>query len=92
MADFLDLAMPIVEKDDNGDLIATPYFEDYLFQIINSIGGEGSDIAATVESARKIDTLLVAVLDRVPLGFPLTSDTTGFTADSTELFVDLTES
>ena len=43
MANYLDLAMPIVEKDNNGDFKATTYFEDYLFQIISSIGGEGAE-------------------------------------------------
>lgn len=43
MASFLDIALPIVEKDSNGDFVATTYFEDYLFDIINSIGGEGAE-------------------------------------------------
>ena len=43
MANFLDIALPIVEKNELGEFRATPYFEDYLFQIINSIGGEGAE-------------------------------------------------
>jgi hypothetical protein len=50
MAINLDLSMPIVEKDDNGTFKATPYFEDYLFQIINSIGGEGAELDTSSSS------------------------------------------
>ena len=43
MATYLDLAMPIVEKDpDTGEFTATPYFEDYLYQLVFGLGGEGS--------------------------------------------------
>ena len=38
MAKKLELVMPIVE---NG--MATPYFEDYLFEILQAIGGEGGE-------------------------------------------------
>ena len=44
MAEYLELVMPIV--DDNNQ--ATPYFEDYLYQIIQGLGGEGSN---TIETA-----------------------------------------
>lgn len=56
--------------------------------------GAGSDPISLLssESNRKTDTLLVAVLDKVSLGDPLTSDTTGFTVDSTILFADMDES
>ena len=43
MAEFLELVLPIV--DDNNQ--ATPYFEDYLFQIIQGLGGEGSNTITT---------------------------------------------
>ena len=53
MAEYLELVLPIV--DDNNQ--ATPYFEDYLFQIIQGLGGEGSNTITTAivnaeESAR----------------------------------------
>jgi hypothetical protein len=57
-ADYLDADLAIVAKDpDTGELKATPYFEDYLFKIIRTLGGEGStlvgDLAAvTFESDR----------------------------------------
>ena len=43
MADYLELVKGIVNKDGR----ATPYFEDYLFQIIQALGGEGSDTITT---------------------------------------------
>ena len=43
MADYLELVKEIVNKDGR----ATPYFEDYLFQIIQALGGEGSDTITT---------------------------------------------
>lgn len=47
MANILDLAVPIVEKNDNGEFVATSYFEDYLFEIIESLGGEGAESIAS---------------------------------------------
>ena len=44
MAEYLELVLPIT--NDAGR--ATPYFEDYLFQIISALGGEGSN---TIEAA-----------------------------------------
>jgi hypothetical protein len=47
MATYLDLAMPIVEKDpDTGEFTATPYFEDYLYQLVFGLGGEEGESAA----------------------------------------------
>ena len=43
MADYLELVLPITK-----DNLATPYFEDYLFKIIQGLGGEGSN---TIETA-----------------------------------------
>ena len=90
MAEFLELVMPIVDENNQ----ATPYFEDYLFQIIQEFGGEGeSPIPGLISNtSRKADTLLFAVLDKVSLGDPLTADTTGFTADNTNFTADMTES
>jgi len=48
MASYLDIALPIVEKDENGEFIATHYFEDYLHQIIKATGGEGAAIITKV--------------------------------------------
>ena len=43
MSEYLDLSLPIVEKDpDTGEYKATPYFEDYLHSLVVSTGGEGS--------------------------------------------------
>jgi hypothetical protein len=46
MAEFLELVQPIVNEDNR----ATPYFEDYLFQIINTLGGEGLTITTDTQS------------------------------------------
>ena len=43
MAEYLELVLPIVRDDGK----ATPYFEDYLFQIIQGLGGEGSTTIET---------------------------------------------
>lgn len=51
MANYLDLALPIVEKDDNGEFKATPYFEDYLYQIIKATGGEGSQAISEITTS-----------------------------------------
>ena len=49
MAEFLDIAQPIIEVDpDTKELKATPYFEDYLYGIIAALGGEGSTIISEV--------------------------------------------
>lgn len=40
MADLLDTDLPIAEIID-GEIKVTPYFEEFLFQIINTVGGEG---------------------------------------------------
>ena len=42
MADYLDLVLPITK-----DNLATPYFEDYLFKIVQGFGGEGSNTIET---------------------------------------------
>jgi len=44
MAEYLDLVMPIVEKNDRGEYVATPYLEDILHGVVFSVGGEGSVI------------------------------------------------
>ena len=57
MANYLDIALPIVEPvlDDEGketgELKATPYFEDYLYQIVKSMGGEGAETITEINSA-----------------------------------------
>lgn len=43
MADYLEMAMPITTQDGR----ATPYFEDYLYQVIQGLGGEGSSSIET---------------------------------------------
>lgn len=52
MAEYLDIALPIIEKDpETGELKATPYFEDYLYRIVQATGGEGSGTVTEVNSA-----------------------------------------
>jgi len=60
MADYLDSDLAIAEVDPITKKIkATAYFEDYLYKIISTIGGEGStaisDIINTVIAADKLD-------------------------------------
>jgi len=51
-AKYLDLALPIVEKDpETGEWKATPYFEDYLYEIVKATGGEGSETITEVMTA-----------------------------------------
>lgn len=95
MADKLDIDQALMEFDpQTKEMKATPYFEDYLFQFVNDLGGEGSSPIPGLlsDASRKADTLLFAVLDKVSLGDPVTVDTTGFTVDSTEFTADMTES
>jgi len=52
MANYLDIALPIIEKDPaTGEFKATPYFEDYLYQIVRATGGEGSETITEIEVA-----------------------------------------
>ena len=52
MADYLDIALPIIEKDpDTGEFKATPYFEDYLYQLVQATGGEGAETVTEVNEA-----------------------------------------
>ena len=52
MASYLDLALPIVEKDpDTGEWKATPYFEDYLYELVKATGGEGAETITEVMTA-----------------------------------------
>lgn len=56
MANYLDADLELIVPDpDTGELKVTPYFENYLYEIIASLGGEGSTvigdlIAVTFES------------------------------------------
>ena len=52
MAEYLDIAQPIIEIDnETKEFKATPYFEDYLFQIIQGLGGEGSTIVNEISTS-----------------------------------------
>lgn len=67
MAFYLDIALPIIEKDPiTGEFKATSYFEDYLYQIVKATGGEGSEITTEINSsstqADKIPYLTALVL------------------------------
>jgi hypothetical protein len=71
------------------------YFEElerFLHDVWQNLEAGAAIPKITSEVNRKADTLLYAVLAKVSLGDPLTSDTTGFTVDSTKLTVGMTES
>ena len=52
MAEYLDTDLAIVYSDpDTKELKATPYFEDYLFQIVRGLGGEGSTLVSDLAAA-----------------------------------------
>jgi hypothetical protein len=71
------------------------YFEElerFLHAVWQNLEAGTAIPLITSEVNRKADTLLYAVLAKVSLGDPLTSDTTGFTVDSTKLTVGMTES
>jgi len=60
MADYLDTDLAIAEIDPvTKEIKATPYFEDYLYNIIQTIGGEGStviqDLLTVTIAADKLD-------------------------------------
>lgn len=66
MADNLDTDLAIVEKDPaTGEFKATAYFEDYLYKIITSLGGEGStiiqDLVKVTVEADKLDYMFALV-------------------------------
>lgn len=74
MAQNLDTALPIVEKDEFGEYKATPYFEDYLHSIISSLGGEGAQpVSGNNEVNHAID--LPALMARIK---QIEIDTMGF--------------
>jgi len=47
MADNLDIDLPIAFIDEHGEIKATEYFENYLFEIVQSQGGEGVDLTSS---------------------------------------------
>lgn len=52
MAEFLDIAQPIIELDvATNEFKATPYFEDYLYSLVTAVGGEGSDTINNIISS-----------------------------------------
>jgi len=67
MADHLDTDLAIVEIDPiTKEFKATPYFEDYLFNIIFSLGGEGAEpVSGNNEVNHAID--LPALVARMKL-------------------------
>ncbi len=65
MADLLDTDMGVVFDAKGNELKVTPYFEDYLYKIISTLGGEGSTLIAdlvkvTIE-ADKLDYMFSLV-------------------------------
>lgn len=83
MADLLELVLPIIDSEGR----ATPYFEDYLFRIVESIGGEGS---TSLDDLPLLASDIGAIIQRLGSGIPVTIDTTGFTIDTTEQTTDMT--
>ena len=66
MADNLDIGQPLVEPDpDTGELKATPYFEEYLFQIVQLQGGEGSTLPDNIDQLANLGSGWVSLLPRV---------------------------
>lgn len=66
MADLLDADLAIVEKDPiTKEFKATPYFEDYLYKLVATLGGEGSTIIKDIENivvaADKLDYMFALV-------------------------------
>jgi hypothetical protein len=65
-ADYLDADLAIAEVDPNTQEIkATPYFEDYLYKVIATLGGEGStligDLFNTTIEADKLSYMFALV-------------------------------
>lgn len=69
------------------------YFE-YLNRFLHDIWvrtGAGNDAVDRLsEGSTKQDVFLPLILNKVELGDPVTVDDTGFTADSTVLYADIT--
>jgi len=65
MADYLDTDMGVVIDSKGNELKVTPYFEDYLYKIIATIGGEGStiiqDLVKVTIGADKLDYMFALV-------------------------------
>lgn len=60
MADNLDADLAIVVQDpETKEFKATPYFEDYLYKLVATVGGEGStiisDLVKTTIASDKLD-------------------------------------
>jgi len=62
MAEKLDIDQELIYKDASGLLRATPYFEDYLFNLIEAVGGEGS--------TSSVDAFDLANLNQAIIGLP----------------------
>lgn len=67
MAENLDSDQPIGEVDpDTQEIKATPYFEDYLFQIIEALGGEGSTDAENATQLSALHESLRSSVAKIP--------------------------
>lgn len=96
MANEVDPRLGQIPEALQKDPIIRRYFEDlerFWHDMWVKVGA-GTDPISLLENDnnRKSDTLLIALLDKVSLGDPVTIDTTGFTIDTTEQFTDTTES
>lgn len=96
MANEVDPRLGQIPEALQKDPIIRRYFEDlerFWHDMWVKVGA-GSDPISLLENDnnRKSDTLLIALLDKVSLGDPVTIDTTGFTIDTTQQFTDTTES
>ncbi len=96
MANEVDPRLGQIPEALQKDPIVRRYFEDlerFWHDMWVKVGA-GTDPISLLENDnnRKSDTLLIALLDKVSLGDPLTADTTGFSADNTNFTADMTES
>jgi len=93
MADLPRRGEPLIEIRDDGlggkKLIATDTFQRYLEELDTS-QQEVADLDTETSFSNSF-ARLITLEQRIGSGNPLTSDETGFTVDSTNLTVDMTE-
>ena len=90
-ADNLDIDLPIAHIDpDTKEIKATAYFEDYLWKIVDTLGGEGStiigDLLTTIIEADKVEYMfaLVKQMQIDTASFNSKIKTSNYTAENRE--------
>ena len=90
-ADNLDIDQPIAHIDPNTkEIKATAYFEDYLWKIVNTLGGEGStiiqDLLTTIIEADKVEYMFALVKQLLidTASFNSKIETVNYTAENKE--------